>query len=190
MFTCIPTLGVVLLSQQFTPREAMLQTWRFNGGRITAYTLLGTASGGIGASFAALLKTAPVNLIFAVLLVGAAIMLWRKGTGSSCSSHGRRSLGAGLFGMGFGMGLRPCVPLSGVMLVAAGTGSWSYGLLLGLSFGFGAIVIPQLVFGFALGRAGEELRSQLRTSQQSLTRSGAAILALVGIGVGMEWLSL
>lgn len=190
MFTCIPTLGVVLMSQQLTPRETLLQTWRFNLGRITAYALLGAISAAVGASIASLLEAAPVDLIFAALLFGSAVVLWRSGSKSACASHHNRNIRGGLFGMGFGMGLRPCAPLTGVLVASAATGSWAYGLLLGLSFGLGAVVIPQLVFGYALGRAGAEIRSQLRSRQQTLARSGAAILALVGMGVGFGVVSL
>lgn len=190
MFTCIPTLGVALLAQQLTPGETMLQTWRFNLGRICAYALLAGGSGLLGASFEALLRDAPVNLIFAVLLIGSAVVLWRTGAASGCSSHTARPMRGGLFGIGFGMGLRPCAPLTGVLVAAAATGSLSYGLLLGISFGLGAVVVPQLVFGLGLGRAGAEIRSQLRGKQQLLARSGAVILAMVGGGVGMGVIAL
>lgn len=190
MFTCIPTLGVMLLSQDIGVREISLQTWRFNAGRMSAYALLAATSGLIGASLVGLLDMSYANYIFAVMLLGSAVLLWRKGKVSGCTSHGRNQIRAGLFGIGFAMGLRPCAPLAGVMAAAATTGSAVYGLLLGLSFGLGAIVIPQLVFGYGLGRAGSEIRSQLRGRQQQLSRIGASTLAVVGVGVGMGWISL
>ncbi|PJA31562.1 MAG: hypothetical protein CO187_08785 [Zetaproteobacteria bacterium CG_4_9_14_3_um_filter_53_7] len=191
MFTCIPTLGVMLLSQDIGARETALQTLRFNLGRISAYTLLASVSGLVGASLVGLLDISHANLIFAAMLLFSAALLWHKGRVAGCSSTGQKKrLRAGLFGMGFAMGLRPCAPLAGVMAASAATGSAAYGLLLGLSFGAGAIVVPQLVFGIGLGRAGHEIRSQLRGRQQQLARIGASVLACVGIGVGMGWISL
>ncbi len=194
MFTCIPTLGVMLLSQQLTPKETALQTWRFNAGRLSAYALLATGSGLIGASLVGLLEAGQANVIFAVMMLFSALILWRKGKQGLCSnghSGGQQKyLRAGLFGMGFSMGLRPCVPLAAVMTAAATTGSAVTGMLLGLSFGLGAIIVPQLLFGFGLGHAGQEIRSQLRGNQQTFARVGATMIASVGIGVGMGWVAL
>lgn len=190
MFTCIPTLAVMLLAQDIGARETSLQTWRFNAGRMSAYALLASVSGLVGASLVGLLDMSYANYIFAAMLLGSAVLLWRKGRVVGCASHKQKQLRAGLFGMGFAMGLRPCAPLAGVMAAAATTGSGVYGMLLGLSFGVGAIIVPQLVFGYGLGRAGGEMRSQLRGRQQQLARIGASVLAFVGAGVGMGWISL
>ncbi len=191
MFTCIPTLGVMLLAQDIDAKETSLQTLRFNIGRMSAYALLAAVSGLLGASLVGFLDLNYANLIFAAMLLFSAILLWRKGKVVGCSSMGQKKrFRAGLLGMGFAMGLRPCAPLAGVMAASALTGSASYGLLLGLSFGAGAIVIPQLVFGYGLGSAGKELRSQLRDKQQQLARIGASVLAIVGVGVGGGWISL
>lgn len=190
MFTCIPTLGVMLLSQDIDAKEISKQTWRFNAGRMGAYSTLTSVSGFVGASLVGLLNVSHANLIFAAMLLFSAVLLWRKGKVAGCSSGQKKRLRAGLFGMGFAMGLRPCAPLAGVMAASAATGSLPYGLLLGLSFGAGAIIVPQLVFGVGLGRAGSEIRSQFVGRQQQLARVGASVLGCVGIGVGMGWVSL
>jgi len=190
MFTCIPTLGVMLLSQDINAKEVSRQTWRFNAGRISAYALLASVSGLVGASLVGLLDVAHANWIFAVMLLFSAVVLWRKGRVTGCSGGARKQVRAGLFGMGFAMGLRPCAPLAGVMAASAATGSATSGFLLGLSFGAGAIVVPQIVFGVGMGMAGSEIRSQLVGRQQQLARIGSSVLALVGVGVGMGWVSL
>jgi len=192
MFTCIPTLGVMLLAQKLTPKETAMQTWRFNAGRMSAYALLAAVSGFMGASLVGLLEAEQANVIFAVMMLLSAIILWRKGKQGLCSNSGgqKKYLRAGLFGMGFSMGLRPCVPLTAVMTAAASSGSVVTGLLLGLSFGLGAIIVPQLLFGFGLGHAGREIRAQLQLKQQTFARVGAAMIASVGLGVGMGWLNL
>ena len=190
MFTCIPTLGVMLLSQDIDAKEVARQTWRFNAGRMSAYALLTSISGLVGASLVGLLDIAHANWIFAAMLLFSAVVLWRKGKVVGCSGGARQQVRAGLFGMGFAMGLRPCAPLAGVMAASAATGSLASGLLLGFSFGAGAVVVPQIVFGIGLGKAGSEIRSQLVGRQQQLARIGSSVLALVGVGVGMGWVSL
>ncbi len=190
MFTCIPTLGVMLLAQDIDAKEVSRQTWRFNAGRMSAYALLASVSGLAGASLVGLLDVAHANWIFAAMLLFSATVLWRKGRVAGCSGGAGKQVRAGLFGMGFAMGLRPCAPLAGVMAASAATGSVTSGLLLGLSFGAGAIVVPQIVFGVGMGMAGSEIRSQLVGRQQQLARAGSSVLAAVGIGVGMGWVSL
>jgi len=190
MFTCIPTLGVMLLSQDIDAKEVSRQTWRFNAGRIVAYATLTSISGLAGASLAGLLDVAYANWIFASMLLVSAVILWRKGKVAGCSGGARKQVRAGLFGIGFAMGLRPCAPLAGVMAAAAATGSVATGMLLGLSFGAGAVVVPQLVFGVGLGMAGGEIRTQFIGRQQQFARAGSSVLAIVGIGVGMGWVSL
>ncbi len=190
MFTCIPTLGVMLLAQDIDAKEVAHQTWRFNAGRMSAYTALAAISGLLGASLTGLLNMAYANWIFAVMLLVSAVILWRKGRVAGCSGGAGKEVRAGLFGMGLAMGLRPCAPLAGVMAAAAATGSVSSGVLLGLSFGAGAIIVPQVVFGIGMGMAGREIRSQLVGRQQQLARVGSSILAVVGVGVGMGWVSL
>ena len=190
MFTCIPTLGVMLLSQDINAKEVARQTWRFNAGRMSAYALLTSVSGLAGASLVGLLDAYYANWIFAAMLLFSAVVLWRQGRVAGCSAGARKQVRAGLFGIGFVMGLRPCAPLAGVMAASAATGSLTSGLLLGSSFGAGAVIVPQIVFGIGLGKAGSEIRSQFIGRQQQLAKVGSSVLVIVSVGVGMGWVSL
>jgi cytochrome c biogenesis protein CcdA len=90
-------------------------------------------------------------------------------------------LPGGLFLMGLSMTLTPCAPMGVVLFSAAAMASAGHGLLLGLTFGLGAIVVPSIVFGIGAAYLGRELRAQLGRWRSWLERLSAALLIFVGV---------
>jgi len=186
MFACVPTLGVALLGGGDGGLSTQKMAVRFNGGRLFGYSLLGLVSGSLGATVTQLVADEHASLLFGALLLFAGVMLWRRGSARSCSSHNKRNdalFRGSMFGMGLGMSLTPCVPLAGVCAAAAATGSPWLGWLLGLAFGLGAIIPAQLFLGYGLGAAGQQLRAQLTNHAARLSRIASGVLLLVGAGV-------
>lgn len=99
----------------------------------------------------------------------------------------RMLLPGGLFLMGIGMTLSPCAPLGVVLFSASMSGSAGGGLLLGLSFGLGAIVIPALFFGIGMAYLGTQLRAQLQSWRPKIERLSALLLIVVGISNLARW---
>jgi sulfite exporter TauE/SafE len=193
MFACIPTLGVALIGAGSGNISTQAMAARFNGGRLFGYSLLGLLSGSLGATLTQLLSDAHAALLFGALLIFAGLMLWRRAGARSCSAHDKRNgslFGGSMFGIGLGMSLTPCLPLAGVCAAAAATASPWAGWLLGLAFGLGAIIPAQLLLGYGLGAAGQQLRSQLTTHATRLSRIASGILLLVGISTAMGWIKL
>lgn len=96
-------------------------------------------------------------------------------------------LPGGLFLMGIGMTLSPCAPLGIVLFSASMTGSAAGGLLLGLSFGLGAIVIPAIAYGIGMAYLGTRLREQLQNWRPKIERVSALLLVTVGISNLARW---
>jgi cytochrome c biogenesis protein CcdA len=96
-------------------------------------------------------------------------------------------LPGGLFLMGIGMALSPCAPLGVVLFSASLTGSAAGGLLLGVSFGLGAIVIPALAYGIGMAYLGTQLREQLQSWRPKIERISALLLVAVGISNLAGW---
>lgn len=92
--------------------------------------------------------------------------------------------------MGLGVSLKPCAPLSGVLATAAASGSVLQGLVLGLVFGLGGALLPQLVFGHALGHAGSHVRAQMGRVTRYMRPAGVTILVLLGVGVMNGWVEM
>jgi len=72
---------------------------------------------------------------------------------------------------------RPC----GLIQSAAASGQAASGLLLGLGFGLGAIVVPSLVYGLGVAYFGARLREQLGPWRPRIEALSAGLLILVGM---------
>ena len=183
LLSCMPTLGVSLLSQQ---GSTVGLAWRFNAGRWLGYSLLGLVSGAIGVTITEGLDDRHAGWLLGSLLIVSGLLLWRRNGGPGCGKHGKghdAMFKGSMFGMGFGMSLTPCVPLAGVCVAAAASGSpWS-GWLLGAAFGTGAVLPAQLLLGYGLSSAGVQLRSQLSKRAPQISRIGGSVLMLTGIGI-------
>jgi uncharacterized protein len=136
----------------------------------------------------------------AVLMMGLALLLRRSDKVCTASNSqvvpllrmdNKKSpqmlLPGGLFLMGIGMALSPCAPLGLVLFSASMTGSAAGGLLLGLSFGLGAIVIPAIAYGIGMAYLGTQLREQLQNWRPSIERISALLLVAVGISNLARW---
>jgi biopolymer transport protein ExbB len=141
--------------------------------------------------------TAAFHFIFVPLTLGLSLLVGRESKTCARASmatvrppprlphtQGGRAVGAGLPGglflMGAGMALSPCAPLSALLLAASATGSVTGGLLLGASFGVGAVLIPALVFGLLVAHVGGEVRGHLTHWRGALERTAAVLLIVLG----------
>lgn len=186
MVACIPTLGVTLLAEQGGTGATMKLAARFNAGRWFGYSMLGMISGIIGASITLGLDSKQAAWLFGAFLLFAGFALFRRSKTLMCSHHGKHRdamFKGSMFSLGVGMSLTPCVPLAGVCAAAASTGSATSGLILGAAFGFGAIIPAQLLLGYGLGMAGQEMRQQLSNHAPKFAHIAATVLILTGIGV-------
>ena len=187
--TCMPFLGPVFLAKT----GGLNQSWKiivpFSLGRLSSYTTLGIFSALAGASIQKMINMAIVaGLLGSATIAVGTLILWRSYyRKSGCGSHGKRAtlqdnplLPSGLFFMGVGMAATPCLPLSTVMLTAATTGSGISGLLLGISFGVGAVIVPALAFGVGMAYFGQRLRHIMHDWHTHLERSSAMLLIVIG----------
>lgn len=183
IISCMPTLGVSLLSQQ---GSTVGLAWRFTAGRWLGYSMLGMISGGIGVTITEGLDSQQAGRLLGALLIASGLLLWRKNRSISCGKHGKghdAMFKGSMFGMGLGMSLTPCIPLAGVCVAAAASGSLWSGWLLGAAFGVGAVLPAQLLLGYGLSSAGAQLRLQLSKKAPQIGRIGGTVLLLTGAGV-------
>ncbi len=186
MLSCIPTLGMTILTEQGGSHSTMRLAARFNAGRWLGYSILGVVSSAIGASITQGINAQHAGWVFGSLLVFSGLMLWRRAARFSCGKHGKKAdsiFKGSMFGMGLGMSLTPCAPLAAVCASAAASGSVGAGLLLGASFGLGAIIPAQLALGYGLGAAGQQIRTQLSMQAGRLGCIGGSAMILMGAAV-------
>jgi cytochrome c biogenesis protein CcdA len=198
--TCLPYLGPVLLRHD-GDRRAWRSVLPFSLGRLTGYAGLGLAAGLAGRGLSQWLQSSLAAWLLggATLLVG--LSLWRRGsrcrrpcanpTGTggeiSVAPPGPAPARGGLFAMGAGMALNPCLPLTTVLAAAAVSGNAAAGVGLGLAFGAGAVVVPTLVFGLAVAHLGSQLRQHLDHWRPHLERGAASLLMLLGFATLLGW---
>ncbi len=196
--TCLPYLGPVLMSSG--------GSWRivvpFSAGRLFSYAVVGGVAGGLGGLSRAYFEgeLGSVMLGLATLAMGL-LMLAKSASQQRCSKqassttqpitlHTHRPKGFTLFAMGAGMALNPCAPLATVLVAAAITSQVSSGLALGLAFGLGAVLIPTLLFVYLISQLGEQIRHHLSQHRQTLERSAATLLILLGIATLAGWIKV
>ncbi len=189
--TCLPYLGPVFLSKSGGIKDSWKIILPFSMGRMSSYSALGGLSGYAGASIDRVIHTPMVAWILggATISVGLLIFLRSYRNKLACGSHlnsqqlqDNHFLPSGLFFMGVGMAATPCAPLATIMLTAAATASSVSGLLLGISFGIGAVLVPALVFGFGMAYFGQRVREIMQVWRLTLERSSACLLIILGIG--------
>ncbi len=206
---CLPYLGPVFLSADAGIRNSWRIILPFSLGRISGYTLLGLLAGMIGSGIEVGLGSEGTRFVQggAVLLLAFALLM-RRNRGGNCRPHQHSglpvefsaapdssrsrggSLPTGLFLVGAGMALNPCLPLSTIILAAATTGSGLNGALLGLAFGLGAAALPGLLFGIGMAHLSKEIRYHLTHWLPRLEQGSIALLIFLGIGTVTGWISL
>lgn len=202
LISCMPFLGPVFLASDGGIRKSWKIILPLSLGRLTAYSTFGAIVGMLGNYVKDSIATDSIRIVIgcAVLMMGLALLL--KKSDKACGSAQTQSvplqrmdkrestqmlLPGGLFLMGIGMALSPCMPLGVVLFSAAMTGNAAGGLLLGMSFGLGAIVIPALFYGIGMAYLGTRLREQLQSWRPRIERISALLLVVVGISNLVRW---
>lgn len=193
LVSCLPYLGPVFLARDFGPRRSWRVVLPLSLGRLAGYGSIGLAAGFAGHAIKDGAATPALHLLVggAALMVGLAL-LWRR---PCCATDGgvtvplrrfdpapRPLLPGGLFLMGVSMAMSPCAPLGVVLFSAAATASPGAGLLLGLAFGLGAIVVPSLAYGLGAAYLGGRLREMLGNWRKPIELLSAGLLLATGIG--------
>ncbi|TVO72548.1 urease accessory protein UreH domain-containing protein [Sedimenticola selenatireducens] len=206
---CLPYLGPVFVATGDGVRNAWRILLPFSTGRIVGYSLLGGLSGLLGLIVQDWIAAPWVRWVLGgATIIVALSLLWRRRRrlrGAGCSVRQQTSmtvemtpakksgvaptLPGGLFFMGMGMALNPCAPLTTVILAAATAGSAFAGLMLGVGFGAGAVLVPTLIFALGVAHFGEQVKLHLSRWGNSLENASVALLIFMGIGTAMGWIA-
>lgn len=202
LISCLPFLGPVFLASEGGVKKSWQIILPLSLGRLLAYSAFGATVGMAGRYIKGTIASGSIHLVIgsAVLLMGLALLL-RKPERCSAPAASQGSelkrmdkvdspkmlMPGGLFLMGVGMALSPCAPLGIVLFSASMSGSAIDGLLLGLSFGLGTIVIPAVAYGIGMAYMGARLREQLQGWRPKLERVSALLLVAVGISNLARW---
>lgn len=200
--TCMPYLGPVFLTQEGGWRRNVGVILPFSAGRLAGYTLLGSVAGYAGYAATNWFKDGPAGILLGIATVVLGVLLLRRaGKTRHCGGElpyeqavalpgqakSRRLMPLGLFGLGLGMALNPCVPLGTVLTVAAASADPLHGAELGLAFGLGAVVVPALVFGIVVAHFGGQVRQALARWRGRLEAGAGGMLIVLGSVTALGW---
>lgn len=200
--SCLPYLGPVLLgpASQHAFRSVVLP---FMGGRLSGYLILGIFAAAIGQVLQTFLQHPGIPIFVSLITLWLAVKMWRQAPRTLCGAPQSSSAEnpniiatdaspsqpkgvAQLYVLGFSLALTPCVPLVGLLSVAAQSADVIWGGVVALSFGIGAIIVPSLLVRYGVALLGKELRNQLNQWQTGLTRAGALMLVLVAVNTALR----
>lgn len=200
--TCLPYLGPVFLTQESGWRRSLGVILPFSAGRLAGYSGLGAVAGYAGFAATKWFEEGPAGVLLGVATVIVGILLLRRANGTKrCTPStpaeqrvtmpgervGRKVMPLGLFGLGLGMALNPCVPLGTVLTVAAATADPLQGGQLGFAFGLGAVVVPALVFGVLVAHFGVQVRMALSRWQGRLEAGAGSMMVILGSVTALGW---
>ncbi len=203
--TCLPYLGPVFLREDHGRNIAWRTIIPFSLGRLSSYSMLGAVAGSFGYAATAWLEEGHAGFFLgiATIVIGLLMILGSIKGKLACSPGSRAGeqqkekpvsfqkrqsfFSLGLFAMGAGMALNPCIPLATVLTVAAAMANPYDGLMLGLAFGVGAVVIPTLIFGFAVAHFGAQIRQHLANWRGRIEQMAGSLLVLLGGMTLMGW---
>jgi len=178
--SCLPYLGPYLLSTGRGFRDGLLAASPFMLGKVCAYTAM--------SGFVAWLGTALdpedarlFRMLGAWCMVVAGLALPLFGRKNCCRTNRRVERGTLLYLIGLTTSFSPCLPLAGLFALAAQTGSVKTGLLYGLLYSTGLVIIPTVLTGGVLGLIAGTLRDKARAFLPILQGLSALVMVLTGI---------
>lgn len=191
MFSCMPFLSPLLISNSNSTNEALGIILPFSMGRIFSYTLLAIAA--YLSSFwvkQMLNDNALFGLILGISTVSMGLFLLYKSFKQTSSCGQTTSLVKkptlnkfGFFTIGATMSVNPCAPIMALLAVAANSSNIYNTIGLGLSFGLGAVMFSILFYGFIVSKVIKGLMFQFSSYKLLIERTAA--LLLIGVGVAV-----
>ncbi|WP_415398234.1 sulfite exporter TauE/SafE family protein [Sulfurimonas sp. CS5] len=189
MFSCMPFLSPLLVSNSTNTKQALGIILPFSLGRIFSYTLIAIVAYLSSVWVKQMLND---NQVFSVILGVSTIsmgiyLLYKsfKPTGScghSAPLIKKPKLNKlGFFTIGATMSINPCAPIMALLAVAANSSSIYNSIGLGLFFGLGAVIFSIIFYGFILSKLIKGLMMQFSSYKLIIERIAALLLVTVGI---------
>ncbi len=162
--TCLPYVASYIAGINADFRKGVSVTLMFNGGRITAYALIGGAIGGlrllVDESIQFAFQTYSAFIFGIVTIIIGVSVLVRKSRGCNCVADQIKPAGKHrlldhfdlrAYSLGLTRGLILCAPLMAILVYAASFASPIDSLLLAVLFGVGTALSPIILLGGATG---------------------------------------
>ncbi len=189
MFSCMPFLTPLLISNSNSTKEALGVILPFSFGRVFSYTILSVIA--YLSSFW-VKKVLDDTLISNALLGGATVImgvfiLYKSfTTPASCPTQKFSKVKAktskiGFFTIGASMSLNPCAPILALLAVAVNSKAIYDAIGVGIFFGIGAVAFSILFYGFIFSKIIRGVLVQFASYKLLLERLTALFLVVLGL---------
>ena len=191
MFSCMPFLSPLLVSNSSNTKEALLVILPFNMGRIFSYTSIAIVAYLSSVWVKEMLNN---NQVFSIILGLSTItmgcfMLYKSfKMQHSCSASKplvqKSNLNKfGFFTIGATMSINPCAPIMTLLAVAANSSSIYNSIGFGIFFGLGAVLFSTIFYGFIVSTFIKGLLLQFSRYKATIEKTAALLLIIVGLFV-------
>ena len=191
MFSCMPFLSPLLISNSSNTKEALGVILPFSMGRIFSYTLIAVIAYLSSVWVKEMLEN---NQHFTLILGSSTIimgiyMLYKSFYDKNvCASQKplvkRSNLGKLVFfTIGATMSVNPCAPILALLAVAANSSSLANTIGFGLFFGLGAVLFSIIFYGFIVSTFIKGMMLQFSQYKKIIER--VAALLLIGVGAAV-----
>ncbi|MFT7004149.1 MAG: sulfite exporter TauE/SafE [Sulfurimonas sp.] len=189
MFSCMPFLSPLLVSNSNTTKQALGIILPFSLGRIFSYTLMAVIAYLSSAWVKQMLNNNQIfNIILGLSTISMGIYLFYKSFKSTTSCGHTIPLikssklnKFGFFTIGASMSINPCAPIMTLLAVAVNSNSIYNSIGLGLFFGVGVVMFSIIFYGFILSKVIKGILAQFSSYKLSVERMAALLLVIVGI---------
>lgn len=196
--SCLGYLAPVLITDGFSFRSGVQESFLFMSGKILLYAVLGgfVAWSGSRIPSLALEYTTPVSGGFLILL-GLWLHFRKGGSANQClhsgniprnmsgadneNSPNKSRRGALLFLTGLFTSLIPCPAVMAMLTLASRADSVALGFSYGLSYGVGLLVSPVLIAGGGLSMMAQKIRLQASEVTWLIRTIASAVIIISGI---------
>jgi len=178
--SCLPIVGPYLISTGRGFRDGIMTAASYMLGKICAYSAMSAGAAWVGRALVQV-DMPHGRLIAGWALIGAGMILPLFSRRIRCGRTLHWGRGTSLFLVGVSTSFTPCLPLAGLFALAAQTGSVWTGLLYGLLYSTGLLIVPVLLAGGVLGMISETLRAKAGAFMPAVRGLSAVILMVMGI---------
>lgn len=189
MFSCMPFLSPLLISNSNDTKQALGIILPFSLGRIFSYTLLAIIA--YLSSFwvkQVLDDNSLFSIILGVSTISIGLFLFYKSfkTANSCGHttplvKKQKLNKLSFFTIGATMSVNPCAPIMALLAVAVNSSTIYNAAALGLFFGAGAVIFSILFYGFIVSKMIKGLMVQFSSYKIWIERFAALLLIIVGV---------
>jgi cytochrome c biogenesis protein CcdA len=186
----MPFLSPLLVSNSQTIKQSMALVLPFSLGRIVAYTFISMLAYSSAGFIKAVLNDNEVfefvlgsfTLFMGMFLLYKIIRKKRSECASNPLIAKRLTTNRfGLFAMGVLISINPCTPLLTLVALSANATSSLHAMEMGIFFGFGAVLVPFVFYGFFISTIMRGLLIEFKTYTKYIEVAAALFLVAVGI---------